>query len=111
MRKMEFTPEEWRVYYDLRDNDGRYHKICDVQDVTIANIPINLCDPPEWARNNTTVMAAARELLEALQDATSRLEEWIGSDCECDNTHKQNNTVCCLCEYRQAIAKATEGGE
>src|ERR1039457_4862902 len=50
------------------------------------------------------LIAAAPALLEALQDALARLESFIGSDCECDNTHEQNHTVCCLCEYRAAIA-------
>ena len=51
---------------------------------------------------------SAPDLLEALKDATARLESFIGSDCECDNTHLQNETTCCLCEYRAAIAKATQ---
>ena len=48
----------------------------------------------------------ATELLELLDDATNRLGEFIGTDCECDNSHEENNTVCCLCQYRTAIAKA-----
>ena len=49
------------------------------------------------------------ELLYDLVDATNRLESCIGSDCECDNTHEQNTTVCCLCQYRSTIAKARGG--
>ncbi len=43
-------------------------------------------------------------LAKLLTDATTRLEDFIGADCECDNTHRQNNTVCALCEYRAEIA-------
>lgn len=46
------------------------------------------------------------ELVEALKDAKLRLQEFIGADCECDNTHETNETICCLCEYAAAIAKA-----
>ena len=46
-------------------------------------------------------------LLEALKDAASRLEDWIGADCECDNTHVANNTTCCLCQYRATIGSVT----
>ena len=56
---------------------------------------------------NARLISAAPELLVSLKDALSRLEEWIGTDCECDNTHEQNGTTCCLCQYRTAIAKAT----
>jgi hypothetical protein len=48
----------------------------------------------------------AAELVELLADAADRLAEFIGSDCECDNTHEANDTVCCLCQYRDAIANA-----
>ena len=42
-------------------------------------------------------------LLNLLQDAKNRLEDFIGTDCECDNTHAQNGTTCCLCQYQAAI--------
>jgi hypothetical protein len=60
--------------------------------------------PEEKARER--VRNAGPDLLAALEDATARLQGFIGSDCECDNTHAANNTVCCLCEYRAAIARA-----
>lgn len=41
--------------------------------------------------------------VELLKDARDRLVGFIGSDCECDNTHEQNGTKCCLCEYLDAI--------
>lgn len=41
---------------------------------------------------------------EALTDAISRLEDWIGTNCECDNTHEANGTTCCLCQYRETLA-------
>lgn len=44
-------------------------------------------------------------LAEALQDAYDRLQGFINSDCECDNTHATNETTCCLCWYRAALAK------
>ena len=43
-----------------------------------------------------------------LEDARSRLVEWSECECECDNTHKQNGTECCLCEYKRAL-EDTEG--
>lgn len=50
------------------------------------------------------------ELLASLKDAISRLEDFIETDCECDNTHEQNETECCLCGY-QRIIKLIEGEE
>lgn len=47
-----------------------------------------------------------KELLIALKDAKNRLQDFIESDCECDNTHASNNTQCCLCEYAEIIHKA-----
>ena len=49
------------------------------------------------------------ELLGMLKDANDRLKDFIGNDCECDNTHKTNKTVCCLCNYKNII-KSAEGG-
>ena len=37
-------------------------------------------------------------VVELLKDARYRLSWFIGADCECDNTHELNQTVCCLCE-------------
>jgi len=59
----------------------------------------------ERSEANARLMALSPEMLEALRDAHARLMEWIGSDCECDNTHVANNTVCCLCQYAAIIAK------
>ncbi len=52
------------------------------------------------------LQAAAPELLAMLKDATSRLIEWVGSDCECDNTHEATGRKCCICEYNDVIDKA-----
>lgn len=65
----------------------------------IAAAPVTAAERDHLRTINT-------ELLAALEDATSRLEGFIGADCECDNTHAANGVVCCLCEYRAAIAKA-----
>ena len=51
------------------------------------------------------------KLVEMLQDALLRLGDWIGSDCECDNTHEANDTRCCLCEYRALLDRVEKGGE
>lgn len=61
-----------------------------------------------WLPEGPTLRQLAdqrQELLEALKDARSRLQEFIGADCECDNTHEQNGTTCALCSYNAAIAK------
>ena len=60
---------------------------------------------PKAHIHNARLNAAAPELMEALQDAISRLEGFIGSDCECDNTHANNNTQCCLCGYRAILER------
>lgn len=54
--------------------------------------------------------ALAPELAAALQDARARLAGFIGVDCECDNTHAANGTVCCLCEYAGLLARLTPEG-
>ena len=48
------------------------------------------------------------KLIANLKDATFRLESWIGTDCECDNTHAAVGRQCCLCEYRTVIADAEQ---
>lgn len=57
-------------------------------------------------RERAKLIAESPELLACLEDAVSRLEGFIGSDCECDNTHTANDTKCCLCQYREVILKA-----
>jgi hypothetical protein len=66
--------------------------------------------PDELASHPVTPMAPAvsSEILSMLKDATSRLEEFIADRCECDNTHEQNGTTCCLCQYRDAIKRAED---
>lgn len=49
------------------------------------------------------IVATNQYLKMLLKDATSRLEEYMETDCECDNTHINNGTSCCLCEYHKAI--------
>lgn len=57
----------------------------------------SICDLPMPAKppiNNLVLL---------LNDARDRLIEYIGTECECDNTHEANNTKCCLCQYKEAI--------
>lgn len=56
--------------------------------------------------HNSPARVAALDLLAALKDARSRLIDFTCAECECDNTHDANGTMCCLCEYTAAIAKA-----
>jgi len=46
--------------------------------------------------------------LEALKDARDRMIELLGTDCECDNTHEQNGTECCLCEYKAVLKEGNK---
>lgn len=48
---------------------------------------------------NTTPLS----LPTALSTVITRLEGAMETDCECDNTHEANHTVCGLCQYRQAL--------
>lgn len=50
----------------------------------------------------------ADTLARLLRDARNRLIEWIGTDCECDNTHEAVSTTCCLCEYAAALGLDSE---
>ena len=44
------------------------------------------------------------DLLERLlADARDRLVDFIGFDCECDNTHENNGVTCALCQYAAAV--------
>ncbi|MCG3207225.1 MAG: hypothetical protein FOGNACKC_00825 [Anaerolineae bacterium] len=45
------------------------------------------------------------ELWEGLADALSRMEELLGTACECDNTHAANGTTCAMCWYRSLLAR------
>ena len=58
------------------------------------------------AENNAKHIKSAPNLLALLIDATNRLEGFLNTDCECDNTHEANGTECCLCQYRKEIASA-----
>ena len=58
--------------------------------------------------SNANLSETDSNLLALLIDATTRLGDFMGTDCECDNTHAANNTECCLCQYRKAIVKAQE---
>jgi len=53
-------------------------------------------------------MHATMTLRAALEDAIKRLEGWMEADCECDNTHEQHDTECCLCQYRRALEEHSE---
>jgi hypothetical protein len=63
------TPGEWHIEY----RSGCY-KICDEQGVTIADIPIQPLDPPEWAEANGYLLADAPALLAMLETAFDILE-------------------------------------
>lgn len=49
--------------------------------------------------------------LNLLADAHDRLADFIGSDCECDNTHEANGTTCCLCQYSALLTRAGKDGQ
>ncbi len=63
-----YTPGPWSVLEDEHsDENGKFHKIADCQDVTVADVPIQPLDPQEWSQANARLIAAAPELLEALK--------------------------------------------
>lgn len=66
---MNFTPGEWRFdTVSYFDEAGEYFKVTDVQDVTIADVPVNSLDPIMWALGNAYLIAAAPDLYDALRD-------------------------------------------
>lgn len=74
---------------------------------TIVRLAIeNSCEGnPTEAAIRADETATLRALL---ADAHARLAGLHDTDCECDNTHAANGTVCCLCQYHEAL---TSGGE
>ena len=63
------TPGQWRI-----EHYSDFYKITDEQGVTIADIPVQPLDPPEWAEGNAHIIAAALKLLIALEDAFALLD-------------------------------------
>lgn len=61
--------------------------------------------PAPWSEvaNENPLFNRVAELEAALLDALERLVDLGASDCECDNTHEQNGTECCLCQYRRVL--------
>jgi hypothetical protein len=68
------TPEPW-AYQLLRDHDGVFYKITDEQGVTIADVPVNPFDPPEWPAANARLIAAAPDLLNAVEQVFEAAED------------------------------------
>jgi hypothetical protein len=63
------TPGDWHI-----EKHNGFYKICDEQGVTIADIPIQPLDPPEWAEANSYLLASAPALLAMLETAFDTLD-------------------------------------
>jgi hypothetical protein len=63
------TPGPWAA-----ERHTHFYKVSDEQDVTVADIPIQPLDPPEWAEGNAGLIAAAPKLLDALERAFDILD-------------------------------------
>lgn len=86
------TPGPWQ---------HRQHSGNDSRVIHDGTAPIGMAYEMADAR----LIAEAPAMLEALRDAVARLAGFIGSSCECDNTHEANGTQCCLCEYTAILAR------
>jgi hypothetical protein len=73
------TPEPW-AYQLLSDHNGTFYKITDEQGVTIADVPVNPFDPPAWPEANARLIAAAPDLLDAVEQVLEASED--GGDME-----------------------------
>jgi hypothetical protein len=56
-------PGNWHV-----ERLNGFHKVCDEQGVTVADIPVHPLDPPEWAEANADLIAAAPEMYDLLAE-------------------------------------------
>jgi len=63
------TPEPWRC-----ERHHGFYKVSDVQEVTIADIPIQPLDPEYWAEANALLITASPRLLKALERAFEILD-------------------------------------
>jgi len=72
MSRAQRTPGNWHVEFHRQ-----FHKVCDEQGVTVADIPIQPLDPREWAKGNADLIAAAPALLEA---ALLVIDRWSHGD-------------------------------
>ena len=97
---MKHTKGPW-LWKQSRGNNIYEHKVYSQKKIfeTVANLDGEI---RERTIANAKLIAAAPDLLEALNGLIEIM------DCECDNTHEQNKTVCRVCWAKQAIQKATE---
>jgi len=71
MSSSQHTPGPWNVEYP---DDDSHIFVTDLQDVTVATVWRQPLDPPEWADSNARLIAAAPEMLSALEVAYAELE-------------------------------------
>lgn len=69
------TPDPWES-----EDCGSYFKITDVQGVTVADIPKQPLDPPEWAEFNAHLIKSAPNGHKLIQRLWAFIENGSGSD-------------------------------
>ena len=97
--KTKWTSGPWKAETIKQLGVKKWHQVVTTGKVGICVVSDVDRQPAEA---NARLIAAAPDLLEALQG----IMEIIPDDCECDNTHENNNTICRFCWARKAIEKA-----
>lgn len=101
-----YTPGPWSNDWVIRGAshiDG--HRANGEPIPSLRRVVCHIIDRDDEANANAQLIAAAPELLEAIQRMVAEYEEM---GCNCEDVH---NSECALGMARAAIAKATGGGK
>jgi len=103
---MEHTPGPWTIWNEQLELDPEYATgppliIAPGEDESVTICEVN-ADCDEYVANAKAIIAIP-ELVKACEGLLELLPE-----CECDNTHEANNTVCRICWAKNALAKARQ---
>lgn len=113
------TPTPWFVYHETLAGpiseiyDGTLVKMDDGYHIPHGtNLIAQVANVGSWEStkaNGELIIKACNnyeKLLSSCRDALLTIEHLAETDCECDNTHEQNDTVCRMCELRRVIEEA-----